>query len=115
MRRSADDAIADPQRLHDVEAQQGDMRRLEQVATSIEYDLGGLITFAFWSEACQEVGRQLQARQHAHTGGHTGETLKSGAPAIIRRFLARLSEPRHRQHEARIDAVLAGRNAMSAA
>src|SRR5262245_24040625 len=39
MRRAAHDAIAHPERVHDIETEQCDMRRFEYVAASVEHDV----------------------------------------------------------------------------
>ena len=63
----------------------------------------------------QQFGWQLQAGQHADAGGHRAEAGKSGLTAGVVGLARRQFQPCHGQHEARIDAVLALRDAMSAA
>src|SRR3954451_8633576 len=92
------------------------MRRLQDIAAGIEDHVrraGALL--ARWREARQRLGRDLQPRQHAHAAAHRPER---SAPALRERAAAGVKPgiaPRQLHHKARIDAVLAGRDAIAAA
>ena len=93
------------------------MRRLQDVAAGIEDDVGRAgARLARRREARQRLGRDLQPRQHPHAAAHRPErpaasASASGPSPALRRAIA----ARQLHHEARVDAVLAGRDAVAAA
>jgi hypothetical protein len=117
IRRAGKNFIARAETVQDFEAKQRDMRRLEDVAAEIHYDVrgrdrprGGRL-----GEAGKEIGRKLQTRQHLYRAGHFFEAGLAGAAPFAR--LAPLVEPQagRRQHETRINAVIAGRETTTGA
>ena len=88
--------------IHDVEAEQRDVWRLQQIAAVLKTPRPVLRAVFFGTEARQQIGRQLQPRQHAHAGRHAGEAGEPDAPTIRRSGPLFLGETRHREHEARI-------------
>ena len=61
-----------------------------------------------------QFGRQLQARDHPGAAAHRREILVRGAPHLGVAQLRLRRDPRHVDHEARIDPVIAGRDALAA-
>jgi hypothetical protein len=62
-----------------------------------------------------QLGRELQPRQNLHALRHRGEALLRGRPTFGRRLALAELDLRHREHEARIDAVVTGGEAASGA
>ena len=93
------------------------MWRLHHVAAEVQHDLGDgpIARVRRARDARDEVRGELQAREHLHAARHRVEArLPGGAP--IRFGLALIqSHARHRQHEARVDAVLAGAQTLAGA
>ena len=117
IRRARENFVARAETVQDFEAEQRDMRRLEDVATEIHHDVrrrirprGGRL-----GETGKEIGRKLQTRQHLHRAGHFFEAGLAGGAPFAR--LAPLVEPQagRRQHETRINALIAGRETTTGA
>ena len=62
----------------------------------------------------QHLGRQQQPRNDARAACHRGEILLRAAPHGVVAELRLCRDARHVDHEARIDPVIAGRNALAA-
>ena len=108
--------VRDTELVEHVEAEQRDMRRPQHVAAGIEDDIGRRrARLGRAAEAGERLGRQLQPRQHAHAAAHRLEL--AAPPRLQRRAVMRPpgEAARHLHHEARVDAVRAGRDAIAAA
>ena len=115
MGRPAHHLVADAERIHDVERQQRDMRGLQQVAAGVEDEVrrgvAALIVAAAGSrdplaEPRQNVVVELHARLHGDLAIELAEGLDALA-ALVARLGAGLGhgQPRHGEHEARIDPI----------
>ena len=117
--RPAADHVSNPERVHHVEAEERDMRRLEDVAAGIE---DGLRVLRLGRERIdlaqprQQVGGELETGERLYALAH-GAELPAAAGAQIpgRAGALKIRDAGKRQHEARVDAVLAGRDAVPAA
>ncbi|MGC1890338.1 MAG: hypothetical protein WA709_30355, partial [Stellaceae bacterium] len=97
----------DAEEIEHVEAQQRNVRRLQDITPGVEDDVGRALARLLRglpSDAGQCLGRELQARQHPHAAAHCPKALP---PAYRKRRVAALS-PRKASgeldHEARVDA-----------
>ena len=91
----AHDLVVDPEEIERIEAQERDVRGLQDVATGVEDDIGRALARRrrLTSDAGQGLWRQLQPRQDAHAAAHRLEAL---APARVERFVAGLQPGRSR-------------------
>ena len=64
MGRAAHDLIGDAERIHDVERQQRDVRRLEHVAAGVEHEVGFLAGHAACLGALPQPGQQRVVELH---------------------------------------------------
>ena len=119
MGRPAHHLIVGADRVHDVEAEQRDVRRLQHVAAGVEHHVGqfGARRFlrGFWpsrisdsSDSCSRDSTLMSS-----------PILRNTVTPCLRRSVGVLvvphhGEPRHGQEEARIDAVVAGLDAFAA-
>ena len=115
--RPAHDLVIDAQQIEGVETQQRDVRRLQDVAAGVEDDVGRALPRRGVEPAQPRQGlrRHLQPRQDAHAAAHPLEGLP---PAGVERFIAGLGAGKaagQLDHETRVDAVIAGRDAVAAA
>jgi hypothetical protein len=65
MRRSTHHPVADAERIEDIEAQQSDMRGLQDIAAGVEDDVGNLLLAArrrLLAQALEDRIGQLQPR-----------------------------------------------------
>ena len=119
MGRAAHDLVGDAERVHDVECQQGNMRRLEHVAARVEDEVGRLrglaVVVCLLTEPRQHRLVELQARDMGDVTRDLAEALDP-LTALLRPLLllAGHGQARHAQQEARIDAVVAGLDAFPA-
>ena len=95
------------------------MRRLDDVAAGVKHDLRRRLVFVrrahLGRHARQYLGRQLQTRNGARAAVHRVEILLGAATDFGFAFLrGHAGDARHVDHEARVDAVIAGRNALAA-
>ena len=112
-------SVVEAEGVHDVEAEQRDVRRLAQIAAGVEHDVdrafvakaAGILV----AEACQQVGGHLHAGEHAYTLAHLAELLGADLALLVWRPAAGHCEARQRQHEAGVDAFRAGWDARAAA
>ena len=116
MAGSAHHPMADRKRVHDVEREQGNMRCLEHVATSVEHEIRRFIRGRYrrWALAQphERCAAKLQARQRGDVAAGLAELDHAVVAAIGEiKILSPHSAPRHRQKEARIDAIVAGLDA----
>ena len=120
MGRPAHHLIVGADHVHDVEAEQRDVRRLQHVAAGVEHHVRQFGARRFLrrllAEADQRLFGQLQPRQHARRprrscGTTVTPCLRRSAGVLV---VPHHREPRHRQQEARIDAVVAGLDALAA-
>ena len=117
--RPAAHRVLDPERVQDVEAEERDMGRLEDVAAGVEDRFRPLrlgrerVDLA---QPRQQVGRKLETAERPHALAHRAELLAAAGPQFLRRAGAsEIRDAGERQHEARVDAVFTGRDAMPAA
>ena len=124
MARSAHDFIGDAERVHDIERGERDVRRLENVAAGVKNEIRPLARFDsrtgfkplvhFLAEARQFIGRQLHARKHVGAVRHQPEIFHARLAALARLTrVPRHLDARHRQQKARVDAVVARRDAIA--
>ena len=111
MGRPTHHLIADAERVHDVERQERDVRRLEHVAAGIEYEIGQLprrVLFGNLAEPRQQRVVELQPRQRIDVARYRAKALDPGA-ALRRRVVLGLrhGDARHTEQKTRIDAVIA--------
>ena len=119
MGRTAHHLVAGAERVHDVERKQRDVRRLEHVAAGIEDEIGrrspaqARLVRALPQPFQQRVV-ELEARNMFHIARDFAEAFDALA-ALRHRvvFGARHGDPRHVQQEARIDAIIAGLDAVA--
>ena len=111
--------IADAERIHDVEGEQRDMRRLEHVAAGVEHEIRRLARCGgrgrFLAEPRQHLIVDLKLRQHRYVASEVAVFLQALAPPcrqIVTGFGSR--DARHGEQKAWIDAFVAGRNAFAA-
>src|SRR5579875_1816303 len=114
---TAHDFVIDAEQVEDVEAEQRDVGRLQDVAAGIEDHLGrpGAGPPFEPAQPRQRLGRHLQPRQHAHAAAHRGKAV---APALVERHPVPLAAGKaagELDHETGIDAIAAGRDAVAAA
>ena len=120
MAGSAHHIIGDAERVHDVERQKRDVRRLEHVAAGVEHEIGAFAGLGRrtavqpLADALAEPRQigvvELHARQHIGAVGDQAEILDAFlAPFARLVLLSRHGDARHRQQEARIDALRTGR------
>ncbi len=119
MRRPAHHLIVGADRIHDVEAEQRDVRRLEDVTAGVEHDIRQVLACGLLrrllAEPDQIAFRELQPRQHGHILANLAELGDAGlAPFGHVLRCPQHGEPRHRQQEARVDAVVACLDAFAA-
>jgi hypothetical protein len=116
---SAHHLVGDAEHIHDVEGEQRDMRRLEHIAASVKHEVRGLrrrrYRRRFLAEPLQQLAIELQTRQHGHIAAEIAVPLHAEA-APVGQLASGLGEGEacHRQQEARIDAVIAGLDALAA-
>ena len=116
---TAQHPIGDAERVHDIEREQRDVRRLEHVAASVEHEIGlrlrlrGVGPRAL-AEPFQQFVLELQPREMVDVAGNAPEALDPLAPAYRDFILAGDLNPRHGQQEARIDPVVADLDALPA-
>ena len=116
MGRAAHDLIGDADRIHDVERQQRDVRRLEHVAAGVEYEIGFLAGHRLVGALAQPRQQrvvELHLRQVLHLDRDLAEGFDAGAALRHRLLGMRHLDPRHIEQEARIDAVVAGLDAFA--
>ena len=93
MGRAAHHPVGDAERVHDVERQQRDVRRLQDVAAGIEDEVGRLAALVRerrrpLPEPRQHGFVELQARQHLDVLAQPAEALDAAAPALRQRSAA---------------------------
>jgi hypothetical protein len=85
IRRSGKNFVARTEPSQDLEAQQRDMRSLQNVAAEIHDDVRrrfGVVR-RLACEAGEQIGRKLQPREHLHRRGHFLKSgLTGGAPFV---------------------------------
>ena len=116
--------VGDAERVHHVEGEQRDVRRLEHVAAGVEDEIRLLGRFRVaepparlgaLAEPLQHLAGELHAREHVDVLAELAEIHHALAPARRRLVApARHRDPRHRQKEARIDALVARLDAFAA-
>ena len=120
MGRPAHDLVVGAEHIHDVEAQQRDVRRLEHVAAGVEHHVRQFGARAAPSTA---AGRAGSAPPRKVAGATARRRPRRACGTALTPFLRRSAgslrvphhgEPRHGQQEARIDAVVAGLDALAA-
>ena len=119
MGRPAHHLIVGADHVHDVEAEQRDVRRLQHVAAGVEHHVrqfGARRRLRrLLAEPDQRILGELQPRQHADVLADLAELRDAGlAPLGGSLSFLHHREPRHGQQEARIDAVVAGLDALAA-
>ena len=118
VRRAAHHVVGDAERIHDVEREQRNVRGLEHVAAGVEDEVRNRIRRAV------AAGLLAQPREHLVAELHLGnvrdlarDLAKSFDPVAALRgrlvIVPRHHHPRHVEHEARIDAVVAGLDAFA--
>ena len=116
MGRAAHDLIGDADRIHDVERQQRDVRRLEHVAAGVEHEIGFLAGRGLIG-ALAQPRQQRVVELHLRNMLHLDRDLAEGfdAVAALRHGLlgVRHLDARHIEQEARIDAVVASLDAFA--
>jgi hypothetical protein len=117
--RAAHHLIGDPNRVHDIEGEQRDVRRLEHVAAGVEHEIRQRVRGGhrdgFLPEPLQEHIVELQAGYVVHVARDLAEILHPvPAPVALRVIVPRHGDARHVQEEARIDAVVARLDAFPA-
>ncbi len=118
MTGAAHHLVGDAERVHDVEGEQRDVRRLEDVAAGIEHEIRrnvGLVpVVGFLPKSRQRLVVELDARDVGDVARHLAEALHAEAALLHGRVpVARHGDPRHPQKEPRIDAVVAGLDALA--
>jgi hypothetical protein len=112
MRRSAHHLIGDAERIHDVEGEECDVRRLEHVAAGVKNEIRRLFCatrlLGALPQALQQCVIELDARQMRDLARNFAETIDAIFALYCRVGPARHLDPRHVQQEARINAVVAG-------
>ena len=117
--RAAHDLVVGADRIHDVEAQQRDVRRLEHVAAGVEHHVGqfGAVGGSLDGLCPSRISASSASCSRDSTPTSSPILRKWLTPALRRSrrsFCFAHREPRHRQQEARIDAVVAGLDAFAA-
>src|SRR4051812_31653275 len=78
--------VADAERVHDIEREQRDMRRLEYVAAGIEYEVRDLgrrrYRRRFLAEPLQHLAVELQAREHGDVAAEIAVPLHAEAAPV---------------------------------
>ena len=119
MGRAAHDGIADAERIHDVERKKRDVRRLEHVAAGVEDEIRrrvGRGARCVLPEPRQQRVVELNARHRMDVARDLAKTIDAAAAHRHRVVLgARHGGSRHAKEEARIDAVVAGLDAIAGA
>ena len=120
MGRSAHHLVGDAERVHDIERGERDVRGLEHVAAGVEYEIRRGV-----SDERAVVGLLAEPREHLVAELHLGNVLHlardlaetfdaaAGAAPAARRACCAIFTRAIVQHEARIDAVVAGLDAFA--
>ena len=109
--RTAKDSVARADSIQDLQAEKRDMRRLKDIAAEIHDDIRR--RFGIRAGGSGKPGKQVRGEldpgEHLHRFGHFLETGLAGGVAFLYGFPLVEVEAGRRQHEAGIDAVVAGR------
>src|SRR5215831_162571 len=118
------DAICDAECIHNVERRERHMRSLEDVAAGIEYKVRSFARLCgrailqtlvdILAKAREVCLIELHARKNVHPIGNQAKILNALSAAIPRlECLPGNGDARHRQQEARVDAIIACRDAVT--
>ena len=119
-RRPAHHLISDAERIHDVEGEQRDMRRLQHIAAGVEHEVRRL---GRHRSRRRFLAEPLQHRRHRAAIATAWSTSRLMSRNVVDALAAPLGQfvlafahgdARHRQQEARIDAVVARLDALAA-
>ena len=119
MARTAQHLIGDAERIHDVERKQRNVRGLEHVAAGVEHEIGRRLGLGVAAGLLAQPREQFVVELHLRNVGDVARDLAKAVDALtapLRRLIlvSRHRHPRHAEHEARIDAVVAGLDAFAA-
>ena len=92
--RPAHHPVAHPHRVHDIQRQQRDMRRLHDVAAGVEYHLRRILAVVVPAKPGQRFRRKLQTRQDAHALRHPAKPGKRRLPPLNRCLPRQIGNPR---------------------
>src|SRR5687768_3464064 len=108
--RTAEDFVARADSIQDLQAEQRDMRRLENIAAKIHDDIRRRfgIRAGGSRDPGKQISRELDPGKHFHRFGHFLESGLTGGVAFLYGPPLVELEAGRRQHEAGIDAVVAG-------
>jgi len=109
--RTAEDLVARADSIQDLQAEKRDMRRLENIAAKIHDDIRRRfgIRAGGSGDLRKQFSRELDPGEHLHRFGHFLESGLAGGMALLYGPPLVELEAGRRQHEAGIDAVVAGR------
>ena len=119
MARAAQHLIGDAERIHDVERKQRNVRSLQHVAAGVEHEVGRRLGLGVAAGLLAQPREQFVVELHLRNVGDVARDLAEAVDALtppLRRLIlvSRHRHPRHAEHEARIDAVVAGLDAFAA-
>ena len=119
VRRAAHHLIVGADHVHDVEAEQRDVRRLQHVAAGVEHDVRQFGARRLLRRPLAEPDQRLLDSCSRDSTLTSWPILRNTltpclAPLVRRLVVSHHRKPRHRQQEARIDAVVAGLDAFAA-
>ena len=118
MARTAQHLIGDSERIHDVERKERNVRGLEHVAAGVEHEIGRCLGLGVAAWLLAQAREQFVPELHLRNMGHLARDLAEAVDPLttsLRRFIpmSRHRDPRHAEHEARIDPVVAGLDAFA--
>ena len=119
MARTAQHLIGDAERIHDVERKQRNVRSLQHVAAGVEHEIRRRLGLGVAAGLLAQPREQFVVELHLRNVGDVARDLAEAVDALtapLRRLIlvSRHRHPRHAEHEARIDAVVAGLDAFAA-
>src|SRR5262245_28113023 len=119
MRRSAHHPVRDAERIHDIEGEKRDVRRLEDIAAGIEHEVRSFFWLGyrrrFLAEPLQYLAIELQTRKHGHIPAQTAEFLYALATQVGQLAPCfRHCDACHGKQKARIDSIVARFDALAA-
>ena len=112
-------SIGDAERIHDVEREQRDVRRLEHVAAGVEHEIRRALARRCGARRPGRAAPAASSSSCRRDSALTSRATLRKSSTPLRRCVARSSlalrhgDARHAQQEARIDAVVAGLDAIA--
>jgi hypothetical protein len=110
--------VANAERVHDIEGEQSDVRRLEHITAGVEHEVRDFSRLRhrcrLLAEPLQHVAIELQTREYSHVPAEITEfpnTLTAPVGELI--LGLRHRDTRHREQEARVNSVVASLYALT--